>query len=58
MSYRLNDIELSSYGILPGQAPGSNVALSGFLDLPKRAGKAYHSWPDEEGAAHITEPDA
>ena len=48
MSYKLNDILLSDYGIIPGQAPGSNIALTGMFDLPKRIGETYRAWQDED----------
>ncbi|NJB36392.1 hypothetical protein [Croceivirga sp. JEA036] len=47
--YSLNNISLADYGILPGRAPGSNIALEGFLDMPKRLGKTFHDWLGEEG---------
>ena len=47
--YTLNNIPLTAYGIYPGRANGSNLALSGFLDMPKRLGKTFHSWGDSYG---------
>jgi len=49
MSYFINDIDLSTFGFTPGQAPGSNIAVEGAWDMPKRMGKLYHDWGDEEG---------
>ncbi len=46
MSYSLNNIPLSDYGIKASQAPGSNVALTGHFDLPKRLHKPYQIWDD------------
>jgi len=50
--YKLNNIELINYGIHAGRASNSNIALSGFLDMPSRLGKTHHDWSDELG----TEP--
>lgn len=50
--YVLNGKHLSEYGIIPAQAPDSNIALSGAWDMPARIGKTYHEWPDE----HNIEP--
>jgi hypothetical protein len=47
--YKINDILLSDYGISPAKANGTNLALSGFLDMPARLGKTFHSWGDEHG---------
>lgn len=47
--YKINNIAFETYGIIPGRATGSNLALSGFLDMPERMGKTFHSWGDEHG---------
>lgn len=47
--YKINQIPLENYGITAGRAPLSNIALAGFLDMPKRLGKTFHNWLDEEG---------
>ncbi len=49
MSYELNSVDLTTYGIIPGQVPGSNIAMGGIFDLPKRMGKTFHDWGDEDG---------
>jgi|GEM_PF-777755 len=49
MSYTLNDIALIDFGIIPTRVPGSNLALEGAWDLPKRTGKTHHVWLDERG---------
>lgn len=49
MAYKLNNIDLTTYGIKAGRTTNSNIALSGFLDMPKRTGKTYHSWGDANG---------
>jgi len=47
--YTINGIELSTYGIIPTQAVGSNLALEGFLSMPDRINKTEHSWGDSNG---------
>lgn len=47
--YKLNGKELSDFGIIAGRAPNSNISVSGHLDFPKRMGKSFHVWDDEEG---------
>jgi hypothetical protein len=46
MSYLLNTVDLSTYGITAGHAPSSNIAVQGCFDLPARTGKCFHSWGD------------
>lgn len=48
MSYSLNNIPLSNYGLEAGQAPGSNVALVGMFDLPSRLGQTHQTWAEGE----------
>jgi hypothetical protein len=48
MSYYLNSVNLTSYGIIASHAPGSNICLQGCFDLPTRMGKSYHNWGDED----------
>lgn len=50
MVYKINDIDMGTYGIIPGQAPGSNIAISGQLDMPARIGKTHESWDDHDGS--------
>jgi hypothetical protein len=47
--YKLNNINLSEYNLMPSQAPGSHLAIEGFLDFPKRIHKTGHSWGDRNG---------
>ena len=47
--YKLNNILLSDYHIVAGRSPNSNIAVSGFLDMPSRIGKTHHSWGDHHG---------
>jgi hypothetical protein len=35
------------FGIIPGRAPSSNIALAGAWDMPSRVGKTHHIWPDD-----------
>jgi len=46
MSYLLNNIDLTTYGILPGQISGSNISMSGVFNLPKRSGVCFHEWAE------------
>lgn len=46
MSFSLNGILLSDYGIYPSVISGSTEALSGQFDLPKRIGTTYQKWDD------------
>ncbi|MDO6808082.1 hypothetical protein Q4603_05665 [Zobellia galactanivorans] len=56
--YRIDNIPILNYGLTPGRAPGSNIALSGHLDLNARSGKAYHDWGEEEGVEpYVSEHD-
>ncbi len=57
MSYKLNDILLSGYGIKAGRAPKSNIAVSGIFDLPKRMGKTHHNWDDDDTVEPYVEAD-
>ena len=49
LAYTIDGNELSTFKMLAGRAPGSNLAVSGFLDFPKRMHKAFHQWPDQDG---------
>lgn len=54
MSYFLGGTNLSTFGFIPGHQPGSNLALSGFLDMPARLGKCFHDWASEVGIEPYT----
>lgn len=54
MSYLLNGIDLSTYGILAGRGDG-NTAMQGCWDLPKRSGDTFYSWGDEDGVEPFVE---
>lgn len=47
--YKIDNILIQNYALQPARAPGSNIALEGFLDFPKRGGKTYHDWSEEDG---------
>lgn len=47
--YKLNNILLSNFGILPGRAEASNIAIAGLLDMPARIGKTHHNWTGAPG---------
>ncbi len=49
MSYLLNSVDFTTYGIIPGHAPDGNIALSGCFDLPARIGTTFYEWGDENG---------
>lgn len=57
MSYLLNSVDLTTYGIKAGHTSGSNIALAGCFDLPARIGKTYHSWGDDNGVEPYVESD-
>jgi len=44
--WKLNDILLSNYGIIPGQVDNEGIAVKGIFDLPKRLGITYKEWDD------------
>lgn len=51
-TYKLNNIDLGSFGFIAGKQNESNIALTGCFDMPARIGKTFHSWGDE----HSVEP--
>ena len=55
MSYLLNSVNISTYGITPGHASGSNISLSGCYSMPKRSGKCFHSWDEYDSIEPYTE---
>jgi len=44
MDYKLNNINLGTFGLIPGQASGTNMAIAGAWDMPARIGKTFHDW--------------
>jgi len=49
MSYLLNSVALSTYGVIAGHSPSSNIALQGCFDMPSRTGRCFYEWGDENG---------
>jgi hypothetical protein len=47
--YSLNNISLDTYGFIPGKQSGSNLALSGFLNMPSRIGETGFDWAGKTG---------
>jgi hypothetical protein len=47
--YNLKNISLYDHAFFPGQHPGSNLGIAGFMDLPSRLGKTFHDWASEDG---------
>lgn len=43
MSYKLNNVEISTYGAIP-VIKGPGIALSGIFDLPKRKSPTEYNW--------------
>lgn len=54
MSYTLGGVNLETFGFIPTQQSDSNIALSGFLDMPARLGKCFHDWKSENGIEPYT----
>lgn len=55
MAFKLNSIDLTTYGITAVQKPGSNIALDGCFDLPSRIGDTFHDWGDSDGIEEYTD---
>lgn len=53
--YSLNGMPLDTWGIIPGRAPGSNIAVSGMLDMPARIGETFHEWGEEDGVEPLVD---
>lgn len=49
MPYNLHGSNLTDFGIIPGRASGSNIAISGHLDFPVRRNKTEHVWGEQNG---------
>ena len=47
--YKLNNISLETYGIIPGRISGEHIAVKGIFDLPKRIGDTHYSWAESDG---------
>jgi hypothetical protein len=57
MAFTLNSVDLTTYGITAGQAPGGNIALTGCFDLPSRIGDTHHVWDDDNTIEPYTAAD-
>ena len=55
--YKLNNILLSTYGILPGRVSGEGIAVKGLFDLPKRIGTTSHKWDEFNGVEPYVDAD-
>lgn len=55
--YKLNNISLSNYGILPAKVTGEGIALKGCFDLPKRIGDTHYAWADEDSVEPFVDAD-
>ncbi|WP_099368072.1 hypothetical protein [Sphingobacterium sp. 1.A.4] len=44
--YFINNIPFSDFGLVPGRASNSNIAISGCWDMPERIGKTHHVWEE------------
>ena len=55
--YLLNNIDISTFGILASQVSGSNIALSGWCDLPIRTGDTHYSWAEEDSVEPYVDED-
>ncbi|MBD0822651.1 DUF5977 domain-containing protein [Aestuariibaculum marinum] len=55
--YKLNNILLSTYGIIPSRVPGEGIAVKGIFDLPKRIGDTRHDWAEESGVEPYVDAD-
>lgn len=47
MSYKINNIDLSTFGITPIQQSGQSLAVTGVFDFPNRKGETERSWGTE-----------
>ncbi|RNL50765.1 hypothetical protein [Pedobacter jejuensis] len=47
--YILNGINLNNIPFIGGRQENSDIALSGFFDMPSRLGKTSHAWAIEHG---------
>lgn len=47
--YSLNNVPFENFGIIAGTVEGSNIALSGQLNMPARIGKTHHDWTGQKG---------
>lgn len=55
--YKLNNILLDTYGIIPGRVKGEGIAVKGIFDLPKRIGITHKDWDDTNGVEPYVDAD-
>ncbi|SFS30828.1 DUF5977 domain-containing protein [Lutibacter maritimus] len=55
--YKLNNIALGTYGIIPGKMIGEGIAVKGCFDMPKRIGITQKEWDDENGVEPYVDAD-
>ena len=55
--WKINNILLSVYGIIPGQVEGEGIAVKGIFDLPKRMGITYKDWDDQNSVQPYVDAD-
>lgn len=53
--YTLHGVSLRSLGCVPGHASGSNIALAGAWDLPKRLGTCFREWQGRDAVEAYVE---
>ncbi len=56
-AYKLNEVDLSVYGIIAGHSQGSNIAVAGCFDLPARTGKCFHAWEETDAVEPYVDSD-
>lgn len=47
-NYKLNNVSLESYGVIPIQSSDTNLAITGAWDMPARIGKTFHDWGNDQ----------
>jgi hypothetical protein len=47
-NYKLNNVSLESYGVIPIQSSDTNLAITGAWDMPARIGKTFHDWGNNQ----------
>lgn len=55
--YKLNGIDLTTYGIIGSMVSPSNISVSGCFSMPKRTGDCFYEWGDENGVEGYTDAD-
>jgi len=46
-NYKLNNVSLENYGVIPIQSSDTNLAITGAWDMPGRLGKTHHDWQND-----------